>query len=187
MLQLHPLLRGIQTTKAGFVWGEIEAKGKGILWVPFPAFSFCQISTNLVLIVAFCYSTLTRHPHLSVSRLQKYVCSIVTTILSSACEQTKLEYIRCIMLYSTSDREQSCRTALQLVQVITAQLKSVALSHFTPEGAKQLASWLVFPGKRHTAFTQVLDFGEIQRTDYNSNTLEDTSESYAGWYEEDTF
>lgn len=51
MLQLHPLPKGIQTTKAGFVWGEIEAKGEGILEVPFPAFSFCQISTNLLRIL----------------------------------------------------------------------------------------------------------------------------------------
>lgn len=42
-----PSPKGIQTTKAGFVWGEIEAKGEGILEVPFPAFSFSQISTNL--------------------------------------------------------------------------------------------------------------------------------------------
>lgn len=154
VLQLHPLLRGIQTTKAVFVWGEIEAKGEGILRVPFPAFSVCQISTNLVLIVAFCYSTLTRHPHLSITRLQKYVCSIVTAILSSACEQTKLEYICYIMLYSRSDREWSCRTALQLVQVITAPLKSVPLSHFISWGGQA-------PGKLA---------GVSRKTAYSSHT-----------------
>lgn len=51
VLQLHPLPEAIQTTKAGFVWGEIEAKGEGLLGVPFPGFSFCQISTNLVWIL----------------------------------------------------------------------------------------------------------------------------------------
>lgn len=41
MIQFHSLPKGMQTTKAGFVWEEIGAKGEVILGVPFPAFSFC--------------------------------------------------------------------------------------------------------------------------------------------------
>lgn len=33
--------QGDETNKAGFVWGEIEAKVEVILGVPFPAFPFC--------------------------------------------------------------------------------------------------------------------------------------------------
>lgn len=40
MIQFHPLPKGMQTNKAGFVWGEIEAKVELILGVPFPAFPF---------------------------------------------------------------------------------------------------------------------------------------------------
>lgn len=41
MIHFHPLPKGMQTAKAGFVWGEIEAEVQVILGVPFPAFPFC--------------------------------------------------------------------------------------------------------------------------------------------------
>lgn len=104
VLQLHPLPKGIQTTKASFVWAEIEAKGEGILGVPFPASHFAKYTPIWYKFWMFCYLFLF-YPYQTHTPLRHWaaeilVRSIVTTILSSACEQTRLEYICYIMVYS---------------------------------------------------------------------------------------
>lgn len=108
------------------------------------------------LVLFYLYQTHTPPHH---EAAETFVRSIVTTILPSACEQTRLEYTCYIMVYSRQDSERSCGTAFQLVQVITVQQKLVALSYFILTilyllGARHLASSLISTARSfHTGGT----------------------------------
>jgi len=131
-----------------------------------------QSGTNSGCFVAYFYFALTRHAQVLTTRLQEY---LLAALFQPYYPQlvSKLGHNTFAILSFTPDKtEWSCKTTFQLVQVITVQLKAVALSRFIP-GGDQAPSQLdgkAFPEKPHTAFTQVFDFGGvfywIQRTDY---------------------